>query len=514
MIPVSHKKGKAPPSRIERLKAPIRGWNARDPLEAMKPEDAIVLENWIPGTGGVTSRAGVSDHVTGIGSPVETLMEYAPPDTTANKLFAAAGTSIYDVTNPGAVGAAVQTSLGNAKFQHTMITNGSGSYLYLVNGASSARTYDGSSWATQAITGPSDPTLLVNVALHKNRLWFCEENKMDVWYLGTSAIAGAATKFPLGGIMRRGGEIMAIGTWSRDGGDGADDLWVAVSSKGEVAVYGGTDPASADTWGLVGVFLTPPPIGRRCLEKAGADLGVLTVRGLVSLEGILSAAEAAQQRVTLTDRVSGAFTLASKLAGDTFGWQAIQFPSESLIIVNVPQLETGEYDQYIMSGQTGAWAKWTGINAVCWALFNEELYCGGYDGTVSKYGAEFQDDGVNIVAKMQTAYTYLASVSEKVFKMVRPLMQTPIGYFPQFQVRTDYDTEAADFTVVSASSVGSIWDEATWDVSAWGGGTQPNTRWQSVRGIGSTVSVAFAVSIDTEMSIQGFDIMYEPGGVL
>ena len=67
--------------------APIGGWNARDPEAAMKPSDAVWLENWWPGTADVTVRKGAANHVTGIGGQVESLMAYSSP--TAQKMFAA-----------------------------------------------------------------------------------------------------------------------------------------------------------------------------------------------------------------------------------------------------------------------------------------------------------------------------------------------------------------------------------------------------------------------------------------
>jgi hypothetical protein len=68
------------------------------------------MNNWWPYPSYVGIRKGATNHVTGFSNPVETLVEYLPTSG-ASKLFAAAGTSIFDVTTPGALGAAVQTGL-------------------------------------------------------------------------------------------------------------------------------------------------------------------------------------------------------------------------------------------------------------------------------------------------------------------------------------------------------------------------------------------------------------------
>ena len=78
--------------------APIGGWNARDPEAAMMQTDALWLENWFPGTADVTIRKGADYHQTGLGAQVNSLMAYSSP--TGQKLFAAVGTGVYDVTVP------------------------------------------------------------------------------------------------------------------------------------------------------------------------------------------------------------------------------------------------------------------------------------------------------------------------------------------------------------------------------------------------------------------------------
>ena len=96
------------------LPAPVGGWNARDSLTAMQPNEAVILENWYPATTECVLRNGYTKWATGITGQVETLMAYSGANT--NKLFAIAGTSVYDVTAGGAVGAAVVTGLTNARW--------------------------------------------------------------------------------------------------------------------------------------------------------------------------------------------------------------------------------------------------------------------------------------------------------------------------------------------------------------------------------------------------------------
>jgi hypothetical protein len=118
-------------------------------------------------------------------------------------------------------------------------------------------------WTSPSITVATSANL-IGVTAHVQRLWFVEKDKIDPWYLPVAAISGAAAKLTIGPFCKLGGYLMAIGSWSRDGGSGPDDMLVLVTSKGEVLIYSGTDPSSSTTFGLVGTFRIAEPIGRRC----------------------------------------------------------------------------------------------------------------------------------------------------------------------------------------------------------------------------------------------------------
>jgi hypothetical protein len=99
----------------------------------MAIEDAVTLTNWWPGTNSVILRNGYTKHATGMTGQVESVMTYA--SGSADKLFAAVGQYVYNITSSGAVGAADLSSLTNAKWQSVNFTNTGGSYLMMVNGA-------------------------------------------------------------------------------------------------------------------------------------------------------------------------------------------------------------------------------------------------------------------------------------------------------------------------------------------------------------------------------------------
>lgn len=496
------------------IPAPVGGWNRRDVLSAMSPLDAVALENLIPDTGAVQLRKGYSSWGTGLSSNyVESLMQYSPP-TGTNKLFAATPSIIYNVSTQGA-GSSSVTSMSNGRWSNVMYTNSAGNFLYLANGADTPRYYDGSSWTTTGFTGSGLAVENLDfVHSHLHRLWFIEKDTLNAWYAPTDAISGTLTKLILGPFCTLGGKLVAIGTWTRDGGTGANDYLVFVTSKGQVIIYAGTDPSVFGSSVQIGVFKIAEPIGRRCLIRLGSDLGVLTSIGLISLLQTLPQIEGQATSSSITDKIISAFRDAYTVAGTSFGWQAIEYPKRNLLIINVPVLERTTQVQFVMNTRTGAWCKFNSINAACWSLFGDALYFGGNDGIVSQYDADYNDNGASIVGTLQTAFSNFGTSANKRFTMARALFLSPSGYAPRILVKTDYNTSISDLAIIDTDASGVAWDDSLWDVAEWGPSQVPSLPWQTVNGIGTVGSLAFSVSAQSSIAYNGADVMFEIGGML
>lgn len=496
--------------KVSTIPAPIGGWNARDPIPELPPEDAVVLDNFIPGTGGVTLRNGYASFATGMTSPVESLMEYSSTDGTG-KLFAAAGTSIWNITAGGAVGAANLTSLTNARWQQTMFATSGGNYLIIANGADSVRNYDGSSWTTPSITNVTSSTLISPFA-HVKRLFFIKKNSLSAWYLPVESISGAASELNFGSQCRLGGYLIDAASWTRDGGSGSEDYAVFLTSEGEAIIYSGSDPSSASTWNQVGVFKIPNPIGRRCLVKTGADLGVITSQGLLPLSEILPLASSAAGKSAATNKIQGAFASAYMSSGSNFGWQTIEYPKGGLLIVNIPVLENSSQVQFVMNSLTGAWCRFTDINSNCFSLLGDDLYFGGNAGTVYLVNDEYLDDGDPISGDILTSFQNYGTSGFKKFTMARPLFYAPSAYVPAVELKVDFDTSASTLSAPTLSSGGAPWDTSDWDTSDWAASNIPSAVWQGISGIGQVGALRITVEVDAGITLNQCDIMYETGG--
>lgn len=474
--------------------APVGGWNARDSIASMKPEDAVICDNWFPGTSDVVIRKGSADHVTGIGggtTEVLTLAAYRP-ESGNQKLFGWAGTAAYNMSTPGAVGAAVISALTHARWQTTNFRTTGGHFLICVNGADDLRLYDGAAWtainggSTPSITGVTTSTL-VYVHVHKERVWYIPANSLDVWYSAAGAFAGALTKLPLGAVFKKGGYLMAMGTWTIDGGDGADDLAVFVTSEGEVAVYQGTDPASSATWAKIGTYAIGTPIGRRCLEQLGGDLLIITTDGVIPCSRLAIAKE--NKTVAVTDRIQGAMADAVALYGSIDGWQLKLYPGGTMLLLNVPVASTLQ-QQFVMNTITKRWARFLPVGANpgwpanCFEVFNGALYFGG-KGVVRKAWNGTSDAGLAIEGELLCAFNYFGTHQEKHFTQVQPIIgwdsnpaQILIG------VDVDFISTTPTSEVTLPTSSGGTWDSGTWDSATFGGNVALTKDWHGATGIG------------------------------
>jgi len=210
-----------------------------------------------------------------------------------------------------------------------MITTPGGSFLVMVNGADTPRLYNGTAWSTASITGVTSSDL-IHVALFKNRLFFVEKNSAEIHYLPVQSIGGALAAYPLGAVFKKGGYVNAIYTWTLDAGQGSDDHLVVISSKGEIAVFSGTDPSSAADWRLVGVFALGVPLGRRCGIKYAGDLLINCVEGVMPLSRALQSVTVDAQ-VAITDKIQNSVSVAADAYIQNFGWQLCLFEELNMV---------------------------------------------------------------------------------------------------------------------------------------------------------------------------------------
>jgi len=499
---------RGPKGIVKSVPAPVGGWNARDEIDSLADNEAISLVNWFPGQGQCSIRNGGTSHATGLGGSVESGGEFNAG--AVRKMFACANNNIWDAT---AAGAAVSLASGftSNRWQWAQFDDaGGGARVGLVNGADAPQVHTGAAVAAMTISGVGlTPANLNGINVYHGRSYFWDTRTQDFWYSAVSALGGVLTKFPLGRVAGTGGNLVAMGTWTRDGGYGAlDDLAVFLLSSGDVVIYSGDNPGVAASWTLVGIFKVGAPLGVRALTKVGADLIISTVDGYQPLSKVL-ASERTNQTDALSDKIRKAVLAATRSYASNFGWQSIYYPLANMGIFNVP-ISSTSYEQHVLNTLTGAWCKFQGVDARAWWMFNDRLYYGG-SGVVYKFDDGTSDAGAAIAASAQTAWTYLGSRSrQKRFTAMRPMLRVSGSVAFSAGLGVDFGlirTSQADSSGVAvASPWGSVWGSPWSDLSAI------NDNWLGADGAGYNVSAALDILTSTR-SVDWFatQYMYEPG---
>lgn len=361
----------------------------------------------------------------------------------------------------------------------------------------------------------ADPNNFVQVNLFKNRLYFVEKESLNAWYLPVDSIAGELKPLYFGGVATQGGKLQAMGTWTLDAGQGADDYAVWATSMGEIIVYNGTDPNSVTDWALKGIWQFGYVFNNRCFYKFGGDLLLMSQDGLVPLTGALQSSRL-DPRVFLTDKIFYEISQQVEFNSERFGWQILYFARPNMLIINIP--DPNGTKQFVMHNISKAWASFEGIDAFCWELLYDECYFGG-QGYVGHFWQSGSDDGQAISAVCQQAYNYFDMPGQqKRFTMVRPTFFIDSGV-PDFYatVSLDFNTENNIGKVIvnpNFTDVG-VWDVAIWDQSVWGGSFTPYAAWIGTQGIGYAAGLNLnVISKNEEIRWTSTDYVMEKGGVV
>jgi hypothetical protein len=387
--------------------------------------------------------------------------------------------------------------------------------------------------ATQAGFNPAN---FVQVNQYAQRLWFVIANSTNIVYMNNiGGVSGEASVFPLGQLMRYGGYIQAIGTWTVDTRQSVDEYMAIITSRGEVIVYQGTDPSTATTWNLVGIYKIGAPIGRRCFLRISGDLQIITVDGLVGMSEMLSTDRAAANRVSLTSIIMNPIAMAAQAYKNNWGWEVQEYALGTLVILNIPIQENYNQMQYVMNTITGAWSRFIGIdptgainaaygiNANTWAVdATDNIYYGGNNGTVYLWNVGGGDnETLPITCVVKGAYNSFGNASQiKNYQMLQALITTTGNPIPAIGVNVDFN-DSPDYSISQpVVGVQALWGQVNWGQFNWGAAPTTTNNWLSVQGVGHYVSIVTLVTIypDTNnptyspvTQLNGWNILAQSG---
>lgn len=360
------------------------------------------------------------------------------------------------------------------------------------------------------------------VWVYQNRLFFIEEGTFTAHYLDIDVVGGTATALPLGGVFNRGGQLLFGQSWSLGSGDagGLSDQCIFVSTEGEVAVFQGIDPDSASTWSKVGVYRIGKPLGDKGFIRAGGDLVISTSIGYVPLSQAIQKDIAALSPSAVSYPIEEAWNEALSERG-LEGWHSIIWPESQMVLVVPPGTLDAIPVIFAVNARTGAWARFTGWNALCMEVFNGELYYGSTGGRIVKCGIGGTDEGATYTGVYAPLFEDFGSpASLKIGQLARAVLRASTRLSTRVSLLKDFNLTTPVAPSASAVAVGSEWGVGIWGEAVWGAGRDAimSQDWKSVSGQGYSLSMVTMVTsgstipidaeiIRTEVTFQAADIL-------
>jgi hypothetical protein len=365
----------------------------------------------------------------------------------------------------------------------------------------------------------------------KRCLCFIEDLTTRMWYLPANSIAGTVNSIDFGAQFKHGGYLAQLASWTVDGGEGVDDILIALSTEGDLCMYSGTTGPAATDFKLRGVwYVGRVPPGRRNIVPFAGDLFVLSELGFNPLSAILRG-EGLVDRNKNMARVAGA--IGSDVAAvPTAYWETKFIPSQDVILINdgTPDAKSDGGKQWCLSTSGLGWSTFSEWPAQCFGFFEGEAYFGTATGCVYKafYGSADNvivpdgegggaSDGTVYEGKMLTAYHNINQRRQVLYGTVR-LTFTSSTAMPGLSVAVNPETldslPAASTWSITAST-GDVWDTAVWDTSEWTGSSFYNVvTYRGVAGRGTRAALAMRVKGPLDTIFVGWDLLYQSGGDL
>lgn len=425
--------------------------------------------------------------------------------------------TIVKVIDDGLTGSLQVQAIGGTFQDNETITDSGG-------GSAKADIPDGAIQISAAITGVAT-SALSHVWKYRNRLFFIEGGSMKAHYLGVDAIGGALGALNMSGVFQRGGTLLFGATWSHDAGDGLDDMCCFITTEGEVAVYQGSNPASAEAseWYLVGRYDISPPMGKRATMRAGGDLVTLTKEGMVPVSAAVDKDPAALSLAAISRPIEPDWKRET-VRRVTLPWEVVKWPDRNYAIVSLPITAAGqEAWQFVVNLETGKWCRFAGWPARCLELHNSRLFFGTNDGKVYEADVGGKDGDQPIY------YVYVgnpdhmkAPAALKTVHQARATFISATPFEPKISFSVNYQVNLPAAPSAAEGGSTDLWDVGKWDQAKWDQAAPVSSvavgRWIS---IGKT-----GFAFQPQLQITGFlesrpstefvqlDATYETGGVV
>jgi hypothetical protein len=386
-----------------------------------------------------------------------------------------------------------------------------GTFLRGVNGEDTSFVYDGVSFEeTPALTfaspdGALTSDVLFYVWAYKQRLFFLQKNSLDAWYLAVDQIGGELKKLPLGGVFGLGGSLLFGASWSTDAGEqgGLSEQCIFVTTEGEVAVFQGANPSSAEDWSKVGVYRIGRPLGKQAWIRDGGDLIIATSIGYVRLSEAINRELAALGPTAVSYPIEVAWNEAVDTRGSN--WHCEVWPSKQMAVIALPTEGEQPPAMFLANVRTGAWCRRLNWEGRCLLVFKERLFFGSEEGKVVEANVSGLDQGEVYTGVCVPLFDDLGSpASLKIAGLARVVGLAPVDVKTTVSMQVDYSVSLPSPPDAAPIPVGSEWGNAIWGTSVWGAAREmkPRQEWVGIAGSGYAFSPAFQITSGSVVSLD------------
>lgn len=273
-------------ARILNLALPIRGFNTELPPHLLPEEFSPWLVNFDSQGYYFKARPGIfpklytaSNFVSGIVAHPTNVNKLLFVDTwnVSKRLYE------YDITTD--TNTLITTLAGaNNTAQVLSFNYERNSFFFYPNSAPSI--YDGSSFTTMSITGPTAANI-IGGCVYRNRLYLFESNSGSLWYAELPRnIGGTFIEFPATGAIQQSGVINCAFAVTTSNTALPETYLGVYFNTGEVVLFRGSYPGSAD-WVVAGTFNIGTPLGIQSYISVEGDIWLLTFGGITSVRQLI-----------------------------------------------------------------------------------------------------------------------------------------------------------------------------------------------------------------------------------
>lgn len=493
----------------------LRSYRDASPLSATSLLNVTVEGDYLQGRKGFRLHA-----LPAQSGACETLVSHSDLNG-ATRLLAGKGGKLMDATTFNTAPSVFVQTFTNNRWSTAQI----GGYTVFCNGFDTSQKYSiATGLQTNTVTHASltDPTKLRHVNKFRDRLYFLERDTGYCYELNTpGAQGGAATQLDFERIFPRGGPCLFTATFTGSLGESSDDFLIVGSYKGDVLAYKGAFSGSTtDPFRLVGVYQLAPFMGIRPYFKFGADLVLITEKGIIPLTALLSVTEATDySSYAITNQIYRDFNRYAVGFSENLEWMGFENTNSDLLMINAPR-GASYVDQLVINTTTQAWSIFSGINANVWCMHNAEPYFGGNDGAIYQADKDYTDILAGQSAKpyyftINHAFTPFGNPQiKKIAKEVNLKWRAsgPFSYSTYYSVDGENIKKITDYSI--PYGVGTPWNTAPFGTFPWAVEEKLISRKHGLRGEGHFYQFGVVGNNNNQrIRYMGGELFYETAGI-